>query len=115
VLDDDESVRHAMTTLLSVLGHECVAVGHSTNAFEAIDAAQRDRVPFDAIFVDLTMPGDLAGADVIARLVERKTGAKLIVMSGYSMDLVLAKYREHGLSARLRKPFTVTEVEKALR
>jgi PAS domain S-box-containing protein len=114
VLDDDESVRHAMTTLLSVLGHECVAVGHSTRAFEALDAAQRDRLPFDAIFVDLTMPGDLAGADVIAQLVERKTGARLIVMSGYSMDLVLPKFREHGLSARLRKPFTVTEVEEAL-
>ena len=71
-------------------------------------------MPFDAIFVDLTMPGDLAGTEVIARLVELKTGAKLIVMSGYSTDVVLASYREHGLSARLQKPFTAADIEAVL-
>ncbi len=114
VLDDDEGVRRVMKRALSMRGHDCLVVGHSSNAFEAVDAAQRDGVPFDAIFVDLTMPGDLAGTEVIARLVARKTGAKLIVMSGYSTDLVMANYREHGLSARLQKPFTVTDIENAL-
>ena len=114
VLDDDADVRRAMRKALSVLGHDCVVVGHSSSAFEAVDAAQRDRVPFDAIFVDLTMLGDLAGTEVIAKLVERKTEAKLIVMSGYSTDLVMANYREHGLSARLQKPFTVTDLEDVL-
>ena len=114
VLDDDADIRRAMSRALSVLGHDCVAVGHSSSAFEAVDAAQRDRVPFDAIFVDLTMLGDLAGTEVIAKLVERKTGAKLVVMSGYSTDLVMANYREHGLSARLQKPFTVTDLADVL-
>ena len=114
VIDDDADVRRVMNRALSMLGHDCVIVGHSSSAFEAVDAALRDRVPFDAIFVDLTMPGDLTGTEVIARLVERKTGAKLIVMSGYSTDLVMANYREHGLSARLQKPFTVTDIEDVL-
>ena len=114
VIDDDADVRRALNRALSRLGHDCVIVGHSSSAFEAVDAALRDRVPFDAIFVDLTMPGDLTGMQVIARLVERKTGAKLIVMSGYSTDLVMANYREHGLSARLQKPFTVTDIEDVL-
>lgn len=114
VLDDDEGVREAIKFALSLLGHECVVVGHSSSAFEWVEAAQRDDVPFDAIFVDLTMPGDIGGNDVIARLVERKTGAKLIVMSGYSTDLVMANYQEYGLSARLQKPFTVTDIERVL-
>ncbi len=114
VLDDDPGVRRVMQEALSVLGHACVVAGDSNSAFEAVDAAQRAGTPFDAIFVDLTMPGDLAGTDVIARLVERRTGAKIIVMSGYSTDLVMANYREHGLSARLQKPFTVTDIENAL-
>jgi len=114
VIDDDADVRRVMNRALSMLGHDCVIVGHSSSAFEAVDAALRDRVPFDAIFVDLTMPGDLSGTEVIARLVERKTGAKLIVMSGYSTELVMANYREHGLSARLQKPFTVTDIEDVL-
>jgi len=36
------------------------------------------------------------------------------VMSGYSTDPVLARYREHGLIARLQKPFTVEEIEAVL-
>ena len=103
-----------MNRALSMLGHDCVIVGHSSSAFEAVDTAQRDCVPFDAIFVDLTMPGDLSGTEVIARLVDRKTGAKLVVMSGYSTELVIANYREHGLSARLQKPFTVTDIKDVL-
>ena len=91
VLDDDAVVRRAMKAALTVFGHECVVVGQSSSAFEAIEAAQRDGAPFDAIFIDLTMPGDLAGNEVIAKLVEIKTGAKLIVMSGYSTDPVLAR------------------------
>ena len=114
VIDDDAGIRRVMNRALTILGHDCVVVGHSSSAFEAVDAAQRDRVPFDAIFVDLTMPGDLTGTEVIARLVERKTGAKVIVMSGYSTDLVMANYREHGLSARLQKPFTVKDIEDVL-
>ena len=114
VIDDDADVRRVMNRALSMLGHDCVIVGHSSSAFEAVDAALRDRTPFDAIFVDLTMPGDLSGTEVIARLVERKTGARLIVMSGYSTELVMANYREHGLSARLQKPFTVTDIQGVL-
>jgi CheY-like chemotaxis protein len=114
VIDDDADVRRVMNRVITMLGHDCVIVGHSSGAFEAVDAALRDRVPFEAIFVDLTMPGDLTGTEVIRRLVERKTGAKIIVMSGYSTDLVMANYREHGLSARLQKPFTVTDIEEIL-
>jgi len=114
VLDDDEGVRSVMRVALSLLGHDSVIVGHSSEAFEAIERARREQSAFDAIFVDLTMPGDVPGNQVIARLVERSTGARLIVMSGYSDDPILSNYREHGLSARLQKPFTMAQVREVL-
>jgi PAS domain S-box-containing protein len=114
VLDDDDGVRRVMGAMLSLLGHEAVVVAHSSEALEAFSRAGQDRPKFDAVFVDLTMPGDLSGEEVIARLRALDPNARIIVMSGYSSDPVMANYREHGLSARLRKPFTVAQVGELL-
>ena len=100
--------------MLSLLGHEAVVVAHSSEALEAFTRAGPDRPKFDAVFVDLTMPGDLSGQEVIARLRGLDPNARIIVMSGYSSDPVMANYREHGLNARLRKPFTVAQVGELL-
>lgn len=114
VLDDDAGVRSVMGAMLSLLGHEAVVVARSSEAFEAFARAGHDQPKFDAVFVDLTMPGDLGGDQVIARLLERDPQLRIIVMSGYSTDPIMANYRAHGLSARLRKPFTVTQVAELL-
>lgn len=114
VLDDDPGVRSVMTATLSLLGHDSVVVGHSGKLFEEVERARRERAPFDVIFVDLVMPGDVRGIEVISRLVEADTGAKLVVMSGYSNDPIMANYREYGLDACLQKPFTVEQVRELL-
>jgi CheY-like chemotaxis protein len=114
VLDDDDGVRRVMAALLELLGHEAVVVGHSSDAFAAFARAGNESPKFDAVFVDLTMPGDIAGQAVIARLLELDPSTKIIVMSGYSTDPLMASYREHGISAQLQKPFTVAQVSELL-
>lgn len=114
VLDDDDGVRSVMRSMLSILGHDPTVVGNSEEAFAAIDAASAEHRPFTAIFVDLTMPGDLSGKEVIERLRARDEQAKIVVMSGYSTDPIMANFAAYGLSARLQKPFTLANVRELL-
>jgi two-component system, cell cycle sensor histidine kinase and response regulator CckA len=114
VLDDDDGVRSVISSMLSLLGHEVTAVGSSGDAFAAIESSSTEARPFDAIFVDLTMPGDLSGKEVIERLRARSTASRIVVMSGYSTDPVMANYEAYGLAARLQKPFTLADVRELL-
>jgi CheY-like chemotaxis protein len=110
VLDDDEGVRKVMATTLQYLGHRVVVVGKSDDAFEAFSATAARGDPFNVVFVDLTMPGDLGGAEVARRLQEKKPGIKIVVMSGYSTDPVMARAGELGMVGALQKPFTIDMV-----
>ena len=114
VLDDDDGVRNVMRSMLSMLGHDPTVVGSSAEAFASVDAASAENRPFALILVDLTMPGDLSGKEVIERLRARDAQTKIVVMSGYSTDPIMSNYREYGLTARLQKPFTLAEVRALL-
>jgi two-component system, cell cycle sensor histidine kinase and response regulator CckA len=114
VLDDDSNVRKVLSSLLPLLGHDAVILGRSADAFAEFDAAVRSARPFDVVFVDLTMPGDLGGEAVIARLREREPTVKVVVMSGYSTSPVMAQWRELGLMGALEKPFDAEAVRTLL-
>ena len=114
ILDDEKMVRDVLCQMLEMLGHRAIAASTSQEAFEAFDSARGSGAPFDAIFVDLTMPGDLSGESVIQVLRERDREAKVIVMSGYSNNPVMANYRELGLQGALSKPFTLDVVKEIL-
>lgn len=114
VLDDDEAVRGVIGSMLAILGQDAVVVGTSIDAFDTLERELAANNPFDAIFVDLTMPGDLSGKEVIERLRARDVRAKIVVMSGYSTDPVMANFEGFGLSARLQKPFTVADLRELL-
>jgi DNA-binding NarL/FixJ family response regulator len=60
------------------------------------------------------MPGDLGGMEVIRELRQRDPDVRLVVMSGYSEDPVMANARELGLIGALQKPFGVAVLREVL-
>jgi PAS domain S-box-containing protein len=107
LLDDEPLIRQVMTSMLEKMGHVVVTTQTSDEAFQAFAAAEARGAPFHAAFIDLTLPGDLGGAEVVARLRDRHGATKFIVMSGYSVDPILAKAEDLGLFATLQKPFSL--------
>jgi nitrogen-specific signal transduction histidine kinase/CheY-like chemotaxis protein len=114
LLDDESLIRQVMTSMLERLGHTVVAAQSSDETFQAFAAAEARGMPFDAAFIDLTLPGDLGGAEVVARLRERGGATKFIVMSGYSVDPIIARAGELGLFATLQKPFSLDLLREIL-
>lgn len=114
VLDDEMAIRRLVGGLLARLGYEweCVADGH-----EAIDAYGRARGEgraFDAVIMDLTIPGGMGGQEAAARILELDPEARTVVCSGYSDDPIMAEFRNHGFLGVVAKPYDIGELSRVL-
>jgi two-component system cell cycle sensor histidine kinase/response regulator CckA len=113
-LDDDPAVRKVFKTMLARLGHHATIVATSDAALAEFARAQPGPQPFDLVFVDLTMPGDLSGEEVIRKLRAVDPAARIVVMTGYSNSSVVANHRELGLAGALAKPFDIQSLREIL-
>ena len=67
-------------------------------------------IPFDLVILDLIIPGESGGIDVINQIrgVDREVTA--IVCSGYCSEPAMAKYTDYGFDYPLPKPFRVKDL-----
>ncbi|MGC4089209.1 MAG: PAS domain-containing protein [Polyangiaceae bacterium] len=114
LLDNDDMVRNVVKPMLERLGHIVVACATSEETFQSFEAAIARAEPFELVLVDLTLPGDIGGGAVVQRLRARDPSAKFIVMSGYSVDPLMADSQRLGLVGTLQKPFTIEALSEML-
>jgi DNA-binding response OmpR family regulator len=111
VIEDSDSIRRMIETLVSARGHEVEGV--STGA-KGIQAAVT-RTP-DAILLDLHMAGGFDGFDVCRRL--RETDATrivpIIVITALTDEASKQRAAEAGATAYYTKPFSPTALLKEL-
>ena len=113
VMDDDEGVRIVLESIVERLGYRPTAVADGRAAVEAYEGAL-ETDPFDGVIMDLTIPGGMGGQETIAELLRIDPEVRAIVVSGYSNNPVLARYREHGFKGRVSKPFKADELARVL-
>ncbi|MBU4010058.1 MAG: response regulator, partial [Proteobacteria bacterium] len=70
--------------------------------------------PYDAVMLDLTIPGGMGGKEAVKILLETDPNLKAIVFSGYSDDPVMSNHRKYGFKGMLSKPFNLESLGKAL-
>jgi PAS domain S-box-containing protein len=114
VMDDEAPVLQMIGDLLRHFGHEPVLAGDGARAVELYAAARQEGRPFDAVILDLTVPGGLGGREAMRRLLEIDPGTRGIIASGYSNDPVMAEHRRHGFLGVVRKPFRMEELRAVL-
>ena len=72
-------------------------------------------VRFDAVIMDLTIPGGLGGKEAIRSLLSMDPAVRAIVSSGYADDPVMANYAAYGFKGCTAKPYTARELRDILR
>ena len=115
VMDDEQEIKEVAGRMLTMIGYKDVEF--ATDGAEAIQmykAAIQSGKPFSLAILDLTIPGGMGGREAIQKLLKIDPGVKAIVSSGYHDDVVIAKYKEHGFSGMVVKPYTVEQLGKAL-
>ncbi len=110
VMDDDELVRETAVALLDLLGYQADVAEDGDRTLELYRRALRSGAAYDAVLMDLTIPGGKGGKATIKLLQEIDPAANVIVSSGYSTDAVMAEYRRHGFAGIVVKPYTMEEL-----
>ncbi|MGH7295418.1 MAG: response regulator [Polyangiaceae bacterium] len=111
VVEDSDSVRQMIETLVAARGHEVVAV--PTGA-KGIDSAMAN--PPDAILLDLHLAGSFDGFEVCRRLrsQEATRAVPIIVISALSDEASKQRALDAGATAYYTKPFSPTALLKEL-
>jgi signal transduction histidine kinase/CheY-like chemotaxis protein/ligand-binding sensor protein len=105
IMDDEVALTKTVKRLLEKLGYESEGAKDGNEAIQLFKKAKASGKPYDAVILDLTIPGGIGGKEVIKQLLEIDADVKAIVSSGYSTDPVLSNYQEHGFKGVLTKPF----------
>lgn len=110
IIDDEPKIRNGIKNLLSRYDSWTVS-GVFENAKEALRFLANETM--DVIITDIKMP-EMSGLELIARLREKNTDAKIIILSGYSDFRYAQKAVELGVYRYLVKPTNPRELIEIL-
>ncbi|HEY8548363.1 MAG TPA: MASE1 domain-containing protein [Vicinamibacterales bacterium] len=111
VVDDEPSVRHVATRMLSSMGLDVVTTASGEEALERL----RERASeFTVALLDLTMPG-MRGDETYRQMQELRPDLPIIIMSGYSHQEASAQFKDHRLAGFLQKPFRLERLRELVR
>jgi len=114
VMDDEEMIRKMLRKILPLAGYEVEVAKDGAEAIDLYAKARESGQPFDAVILDLTIPGGMGGKETIKKLLEIDPDVKAIVSSGYSTDPIMSNFREYGFSAVAAKPYSIEALEETL-
>jgi CheY-like chemotaxis protein len=100
--------------MLNMLGYEADFASDGSQAIEKFVQAQEANQAFDAVILDLTIPGGMGGKEAIKELLKIDPQVKAIVSSGYSDDPIMADFQKYGFAGVIAKPYKVAELGKVL-
>ena len=113
-MDDEASIRTLTSNMLEFLGYDAETVDSGTLAIERFQRALADGCPFDAVLLDLVVPGDLGGREAIEHLSGCDPTVRAILVSGYAQNATMSAFRELGFAAAMTKPYTLQELQATL-
>jgi FixJ family two-component response regulator len=108
VVDDDESVRESLPDLLRAFGFEVHAFS-SAEAFLASDSVGKT----NCLILDVAMPG-LSGPDLHRELKRRRQEIPVVFITAHRDETVRPRLIAQGAVECLFKPFSDTDLLKAV-
>lgn len=109
IVDDEANIRRMVAALLSTEGYD---VRDATNGAQGLLAAES--VKPDVALIDLMMPGEMDGLDLLASLRERLPEMPVVMMSGRAGLADAVRATRLGAFTFLEKPLTPEGVLLAL-
>lgn len=114
VMDDERALRDVISRMLEQIGHKVECASDGERAVKKYKQAKKSGQPFDALILDLTIPGGMGGRETIAKLLEIDPEVRAIVSSGYSNDPVVSNYQDYGFSGEVSKPYQIEQLRAVL-
>ena len=110
MVEDDGDVRSILATFLTRLGCELTTAQSGDQALALLDA---DR-PFELLLTDISLGPGMRGTEVAARAQQRFPALAILLMSGFSAELLAADRESPASWELLPKPCTHQELTLAI-
>ena len=114
VMDDERFLRIVDGSMLEKLGYEVKLTKDGSEALTCYEDALNEQKGFEAVLLDLTVPGGMGAKETIQRLKKMDPNVKAIVSSGYFHDASMKEYEKFGFKGVLPKPFDIKQLKDAL-
>ena len=114
VVDDEPDLRNFCVTALGEIATKILTAGNGVEALEQFEKANRK---VDLVLMDLTMP-KMSGPECFQRLRAIDPNLRVLISSGYSLDIEAEKILKGKATGFLPKPYDLNQlmesVERAL-
>ena len=114
VMDDEDMVGEIVCQMLQYLDFEAVRVTNGADAIVEYKKRYSAGTAFDAVIMDLTIPGGMGGKETVTAILAIDKEASVFVSSGYSNDPIMVNYKDYGFVGVIAKPFDMTAIQKTL-
>lgn len=102
LVEDEPSVRRLVDLCLRRQGYQVVQASKGT---EAMELWHQHKQKIDLLFTDMVMPEGITGLELAERMRRDKSSLKVVICSGYSMDMTNKGISRGVGMAYLSKPF----------
>jgi CheY-like chemotaxis protein len=103
LVEHDAEVRLYTAETLRNLNYRVIDV---ETAEAALDILAQSNPELDLLLTDIVLPGGLAGDELAIRATVARPGIKVLLMTGYSQDVVVRQSRLDPDTGVIEKPFT---------
>ncbi len=117
ILEDDPGICKMLQEMLETSGYEVFAYNRGLDILAAIIAEESNPLlpQFDTLLIDLFIPGEIAGTQVIHQVKTLYPDLHIVVISAASLqDLQTVEIRYPGVKV-LPKPFKMRDLLAAIR
>lgn len=114
IMDDNVLIKDIIKEKLLEVGYDTEFAFEAYEAIEKYKKARYYNQPFDAVILDLIIPGGMGGKEVLAKLIEIDPKTKAIAISGYSDDPAISDCVSYGFKSSIGKPFDLDELCEVL-
>lgn len=105
-VDDEPAICGVTEHVLTNLGYRVRAF---VDPLQAVAAFETDPQGYDLLLSDVNMPG-MSGVELARRVIERRPGLPVILISGYSGNWTAENLRELGVHELLQKPISPRQI-----
>jgi CheY-like chemotaxis protein len=108
VVDDEEAIRHILSTVLSGVGYEVVAASRGAEALNLFLKSS-----FALVLTDLEMPG-MDGWDLASRIKDKFPNIPVVMMTGRAKEDVIEGMKGNYVDSVIFKPLRLENILKTV-
>lgn len=108
-VDDEQDFLELMQKRMVLRGMTAATASSGEQALQVLDAALREGTPFDAVVLDVRMPG-VDGLEVLRRMKQLVPNLPVILLTGYASMGIAMQGLELGAYDYMLKPVGINEL-----